>query len=230
MFLTISTTYSPASDLGFLLHKNPARLQTFDLSFGKAHVFYPQATGAICTVGLLLDVDVIGGVRGRRGERTLEHYVSDRPYVASSFLSVAIGRIFRDALNGTAKERPELAQTPIPLCAKIPIVPARGGEEFLRALCSSRWAGKSQRKRTRWTKRFPLGARAATIRSSYAAKRNSAICWRIFMFCCLFWTTKNITGSAMTKLNNCCDAAKAGWAIIRSAKRSCNAICVAAAL
>jgi hypothetical protein len=31
MLLTITTTHSPATDLGFLLHKNPARLQSFDL-------------------------------------------------------------------------------------------------------------------------------------------------------------------------------------------------------
>ena len=36
MLLTITTTYSPATDLGYLLHKHPDRLQTFDLAFGKA--------------------------------------------------------------------------------------------------------------------------------------------------------------------------------------------------
>ena len=43
MLLTITTTYRPATDLGYLLRKNPARVQTFELSFGKAHVFYPEA-------------------------------------------------------------------------------------------------------------------------------------------------------------------------------------------
>jgi hypothetical protein len=36
MLLTISTTYQPATDLGFLLHKNPSRVQSEHLSFGKA--------------------------------------------------------------------------------------------------------------------------------------------------------------------------------------------------
>ena len=44
MLLTLSTTYNPATDLGYLLHKNPAKLHSFELSFGKAHVFYPEAT------------------------------------------------------------------------------------------------------------------------------------------------------------------------------------------
>ena len=44
MLLTLSTTYAPATDLGYLLYKNPARPQSFDLVFGTAHVFYPEAS------------------------------------------------------------------------------------------------------------------------------------------------------------------------------------------
>ncbi len=43
MLLQLTTTQRPATDLGFLLHKNPARAQSFDLSFGRVHVFYPEA-------------------------------------------------------------------------------------------------------------------------------------------------------------------------------------------
>ncbi len=49
MLLTISTTHQPATDLGYLLHKNPDKLQTFDLAFGQAQVFYPVATPELCT-------------------------------------------------------------------------------------------------------------------------------------------------------------------------------------
>ncbi len=55
MLLTLTTTARPATDLGYLLHKNPARAQSFELSFGKAHVFYPEATEERCTAALLLD-------------------------------------------------------------------------------------------------------------------------------------------------------------------------------
>ncbi|MDE0001341.1 MAG: hypothetical protein OXQ29_01425, partial [Rhodospirillaceae bacterium] len=92
MLLTVSTTHSPATDLGYLLHKNPARVQAFELSFGKAHVFYPQASEERCTAALLLDVDPVALVRGRGSMST--DYINDRPYVASSFLSVAIARVF----------------------------------------------------------------------------------------------------------------------------------------
>lgn len=66
MLLTITTTHEPATDLGYLLHKNPARPQSFDLSFGKAHVFYPEAFQDRCTACLLLDVDSVGVVRGNQ--------------------------------------------------------------------------------------------------------------------------------------------------------------------
>ena len=138
MLLTISTTHSPATDLGYLLHKNPARLQTFSMSFGNVHVFYPEAERGRCTAALLLDVDSVGLVRGRRGSggegRTLEHYVNDRPYVASSFLSVALAHVFRDAMAGRSKERPELATVSLPLQAHLTTVPCKGGEAFLHRL------------------------------------------------------------------------------------------------
>ncbi len=135
MLLTISTTHRPATDLGFLLHKNPAHLQSFAMSFGKAHVFYPEAGEDKCTAALLLDVDPVGLVRGRgMGEGALDQYVNDRPYVASSFLSVALADVFRSALAGKSKERPELVETPMPLKASIAAISCRGGEPALHRL------------------------------------------------------------------------------------------------
>ncbi len=132
MLLTLSTTHRPATDLGYLLHKNPARVQTFELAFGKAHVFYPEASAERCTAALLLDVDPIGLVRGRGA--LLADYVNDRPYVASSFLSVAIARVFGSALGGRSAERPDLALEPLPLTARVAALPcgveARARELF----------------------------------------------------------------------------------------------------
>ncbi len=68
MLLTITTTVSPATDLGYLLHKRPGKLQTFPLAFGQAHVFYPEATPERCTAALLLDIDPIQLFRSRRGQ------------------------------------------------------------------------------------------------------------------------------------------------------------------
>lgn len=138
MLLTLTTSANPATDLGYLLHKNPARPQSFDLSFGAAHVFYPEASNDTCTAALMLDVDPIALVRNRKGPAgegfSLEQYVNDRPYVASSFLSVAIAQVFGSALSGMSKERPELAMTPIPLTARITVLPCRGGEGLLHRL------------------------------------------------------------------------------------------------
>lgn len=136
MLLTITTTRAPATDLGYLLAKHPERSQSFDLPFGQAHVFYPEAGDERCTFALLLDVDPIGLVRGRREGRTpsLFEYVNDRPYVASSFLSVAISKVLGTALNGRCKTRPELPEEQLPLEARLPTIPCRGGERLLRRL------------------------------------------------------------------------------------------------
>ena len=115
MLLTITSTDPPTTDLGYLLHKNPTRCQSFELSFGMAHVFYPETSDGHCTLAMLLEIDPVGLVR-RQGN-TLREYVNDRPYAASSLLSVAISRVFGTALRGKSKERPELAQTPLPSSA-----------------------------------------------------------------------------------------------------------------
>lgn len=139
MLLTISTTYQPATDLGFLLHKHPDRFQSVDLSIGKAHVFYPQATEEKTTVALLLDIDPIDMVRGKKkfsGKGfSLGQYVNDRPYAASSFMSVALSKAFSTAMNGTCTGKPELVDVKMPFEIKITSLPApRGGEVLIRKL------------------------------------------------------------------------------------------------
>ena len=96
MLLTIATTHQPATDLGFLLHKHPDKCQSFPLSIGQAHVFYPESQPDKCTAALLLEIDPVELVRGKSDRnKSIAHYVSDRPYVASSFMSVAISKVFR---------------------------------------------------------------------------------------------------------------------------------------
>jgi len=130
MLLTITTTHQPATDLGYLLHKNPARLQSVEITGGQAHVFYPEATPERCTAALLLDLDPIGLVRGQGGAPgegfSLQEYVNDRPYVASSFLSVALSKAFGTAMNGTCKDRPALPAEALPLAVTVAVVSAPG--------------------------------------------------------------------------------------------------------
>lgn len=141
VFLSISTTHRPATDLGYLLRKNPDRHQTFEVFGGTAHVFYPEATEERCTAALLLEVDPIDLVRGRRGRgaRTpsgggIDQYVNDRPYAATSLLSVALGKVFASARTGTSVERPELASQAMPLEITIAALPADGGADLIRRL------------------------------------------------------------------------------------------------
>ncbi len=135
MLLTISTTHDPATDLGLLLHKHPARLQTFELAFGRAHVFYPEAGPERCTAALLVDVDPIGLVRrAGRGEGMLDQYVNDRPYAACSLLSSAIAQVFGSALGGRCGAAPGLAERALPLEARVSALPCRGGAALLESL------------------------------------------------------------------------------------------------
>lgn len=137
MLLQISTTHVPATDLGYLLAKNPANAQSFSLSFGRAHAFYPRADAGQCDFALLLEVDPIALVRGKgrgRSDGPLEQYVNDRPYIAGSFASVAIAQVLRSALSGQSRERPELAQIALPLEARVDVVPCSGDGSFVRSL------------------------------------------------------------------------------------------------
>lgn len=139
MLLTITTEYKNATDLGFLLHKHPDKLQTIELAVGKAHIFYPKSSIEKTTVALLLDinsVDMVRGVRNLSGKGfSLGQYVNDRPYVASSFLSVAISKAFSTAMNGKCKNKPELVEVEMPFEVKISVLPApKGGELLIRKL------------------------------------------------------------------------------------------------
>lgn len=116
MLLTITTTHQPANDLGYLLHKHPERFQSFDLSFGKAHVYYPEVSAERCSACLLLDVDAVGMVRGRNAEQSflLAQYVNDRPYAASSFMSVAIAQCSARPFKAVARTGPSWRRRPFP--------------------------------------------------------------------------------------------------------------------
>jgi 3' terminal RNA ribose 2'-O-methyltransferase Hen1 len=144
VFLTISTTgdeQHPATDLGFLLHKHPDNPFSTKLSYGTAHVLYPEANAERCTAALLLEVDAVALVRrgkgkGRGGapDAALAQYVNDRPYAASSLLAVALSGVFTSAIRGVCNARPERAVQPLPLRVEVPALPARGGPELVRRL------------------------------------------------------------------------------------------------
>ena len=141
MLLTITLTEPPATDLGFLLHKHPDRLQSFAVSAGEAHVFYPEATAQRCTAALLLEIDPVGLVRGHRRAGSggpeafsLAEYVNDRPYAASSMLAVALGKVFRTAMTGRCDARPDLAGRALPLEIGLPALSCRGGIDLAQRL------------------------------------------------------------------------------------------------
>jgi SAM-dependent methyltransferase len=133
LLLTVTYEGENAADLGYLLHKNPYRPQEFQTNHGRAYVFYPELSERRATAALLLDIDPIGLVRGRTPSTGgLFDYVNDRPYVSSSFMSVAISKVFGTALSGRSEERQELADSPLDLSASVTTLPCRGERERLR--------------------------------------------------------------------------------------------------
>ncbi len=134
MLLTVTTTHRPATDLGYLLVKHPDKVHSFDVPTGTAHVLFPDAAQDRCTAALLLDVDPqrLGAARGGRRQQSapesfaLGQYVNDRPYAASSLLAGALAKVFRSALRGESKDRPELAEAAIPLEIHVPVLRCRG--------------------------------------------------------------------------------------------------------
>lgn len=113
MHLSIATTHVPATDLGFLLMKHPERVHEVDLSFGKAVVVYPEASEARCEAALVMEVDPVALVRGRgSADGLMSQYVNDRPYAATSFLAVALNRIFRTASRVSGRSLPK-RQSPL---------------------------------------------------------------------------------------------------------------------
>jgi len=130
VLLTITMTGDDSTDLGYLLVKHPDRVHRFDLPWGEATVLFPEATAQRCTAALLLEVDAQkladSGIK-KEAARQLNQYVNDRPYAASSLLAAAANRAFRTAMRGVNKDRPELAQTEIPLEIRVPVLRCKGG-------------------------------------------------------------------------------------------------------
>ncbi len=137
VFLTLTSTAPNASDLGYLLHKHPERVQQFSLPMGVAHVFYPETSAQRCSVALLVEVDPVALAQDRRTRSSgfvLGRYVNDRPYVASSLLAVALARVFATALRGQCVARPELVQEELPLSIHLPALPDGGVEGLIESL------------------------------------------------------------------------------------------------
>lgn len=134
MLLTITCEGPHAADFGFLLHKHPASVFERETAYGRLTLFYTESDPERATVALICDVDPVALVRGEHRAAALDQYVNDRPYVASSLMSVALREAFSSALGGKSKDRPELVAERLPLRARVPAVNARGGAAVVERL------------------------------------------------------------------------------------------------
>lgn len=164
MLLTITYEGPNAANLGYLLHKNPYRPQTFQLRFGCAHVFYPEITESRCTAALLLDIDPIALARKKHGgNNDLFAYVNDRPYVASSFLSTALATVFGTAMSGRCSEKRNLQQRFCPLRSIFLCFPAAVEKQSC-TNCLNRLDTQLKRNLTFWTSSSRSGGKAVILR------------------------------------------------------------------
>lgn len=137
MFLSITlNNHTPASNLGYLLHKHPDRKNSKDLNWGEAHIFFPEVKDSTATAVLLLEVDSLKLQKGSKssGNPMLSNYINDRPFVASSLLSTAISKCFGTAMNGRCQEDQSLADTEYDFTVKLAALPCKGQEQLLHDL------------------------------------------------------------------------------------------------
>lgn len=124
-----------ARDLGFLLHKHPDHLHTRETGQGTVSILFPEVSDSRTRAVLHLAVDPVALVRGKGDTGgMLSQYVNDRPYVANSMLSVAMGRAVGQTLSGKSKERQDLADRPLPYEIRVVPVAVAGGREVIDAL------------------------------------------------------------------------------------------------
>ncbi|MGZ3676710.1 MAG: hypothetical protein ACXVCO_20590 [Ktedonobacterales bacterium] len=134
MLLTLTCDAPNAPEIGYLLGKNPASIFEREFSAGKVWVFYPDVADECITVALVAEIDPVGLVRGPAALAHLDQYVNDRPYVASSLLSVAINTAFGTALAGRNKERPHLVGERFRWTVKLPAIACDAGEDLMRRI------------------------------------------------------------------------------------------------
>jgi hypothetical protein len=117
---------------GFLLHKHPEHVHEREFPSGAPWSSTPEASEDARTLALLLDVDPVGLVRGRGGSDGAEdQHVNDRPYVASSLMSVVLAR-WLDRRSAGQRKSGRPAPPPLPLESRSPPSRAAAATRFLR--------------------------------------------------------------------------------------------------
>jgi 2-polyprenyl-3-methyl-5-hydroxy-6-metoxy-1,4-benzoquinol methylase len=134
MLITFTCHAPNAAEIGYLLGKHPQSVFEREFSAGKVWVFYPEVADDRLTVAMLTEVDPVGLVRGPANSATLDQYVNDRPYVASSLTSVALKTAFSAAMGGKAKTHAERYTEPMRWEITLPAVACEAGEAMITRL------------------------------------------------------------------------------------------------
>ena len=121
MIFSISTTHYPATDIGFLLHKNPDEFHKIPFNFGDVYIFYPYGSPELCMATLIVKIDPI-----KLYEKSFIDVCYDFPFIETeyevfgfSLFSMLLSKIYVMTLNGISNSRSELVNLSIPLSANI---------------------------------------------------------------------------------------------------------------
>ena len=129
MLLTITTTHSPATDLGYLLHKHPSGVQSFDLTFGQGPRLLPGGAEERCTAACCWTSTRLAWSAGKGPKATRRlGPVRQRPPVRRLVVPQRGDRpgLRLRARRAAARTGPELAETAIPLRPVSPVAAVRG--------------------------------------------------------------------------------------------------------
>jgi hypothetical protein len=121
----------------------------------------------VCEIALVLVLDplLLAG-RGQRAGLPLYPYINDRPYVASSLLSVALAEVFKSAL---ASARPDPSWRTIPFLFRSICRACQLGAIYRSQICLDSWATGDISPSFPWIPHFQNGAKSPYVSCLLAA-------------------------------------------------------------
>ncbi len=134
MFVTLTCHAPNAPELGHLLGKHPGSVFERAFSAGTVWVFYPEVADDYLTIAMVAEVDPVGLVRGPASLSSIDQYVNDRPYVASSLTSVALKVAFSSAMSGKTRQHEERLTEKVRWVVSLPVIACDAGESLIKRI------------------------------------------------------------------------------------------------
>ena len=202
VLLTVTMTREPATDLGYLLHKHPGRVQIAVRCRSARRMSStrrpprPAARRRCCSRSTRSASSAAGG-SGRRGVRARRSTSTTGPYAASSMLAVRAQGGLPHRADRPLRRTPGAGRAPpLPLEIHVPALPCRGGDGPCAALLRAARLDGRDAQPIPLDRRLPRVGRqraTSTVRlagDGAAGRRARTTCTS----CCPSSTTRSTTG------------------------------------